>query len=337
MRLTVLAVVLAAGVSAGCGAPSVPRARVTLAILGGVYFSVDPAVKVEGAMVEDSETLLRKAVSDLNAVKNLDFVLVAGDLLAGADGASLDRAKAILADLRAPYYMVLGAGDGASVAAGPGARAPAGLSRGAMTWAFQGHGFSGPEGNWSREVLPNLMVVGLDTVQPGRREGHVDARQLEWLEHTLAANSGKAVLVLSYHALAPMHALDEGGAWRHKLVDNAAEVRQVLERHPNVLAVLAGDCHFAEGHVAGRTVYLASPSVSIWPCAYHLLNLTPKSAEAVWVPVAPEDVERRAQERLLSSPELRGVFPPGEDGDTACVRLFGGKKMEVYALPDIRP
>jgi len=32
-----------------------------------------------------------------------------------------------------------------------------------------------------------------------------------------------------------------------------------------------------------------------------------------------------------------GVFPPGEDGDTACVRLFGGKKMDVFRLPAIRP
>jgi hypothetical protein len=31
------------------------------------------------------------------------------------------------------------------------------------------------------------------------------------------------------------------------------------------------------------------------------------------------------------------VFPAGEDGDTACVRLFGGKKMEIYPLPTIRP
>jgi hypothetical protein len=101
--------------------------------------------------------------------------------------------------------------------------------------------------------------------------------------------------------------------------------------------VLAGNCRFAEGRVQGRVVYLSSPSASIWPMAYHLVRLTPREAEAVWVPLADDDLTRRAQDRLLGSAAYRGVFPPGEDGDTACVRLFGGKKMEVYPLPAIRP
>jgi hypothetical protein len=67
------------------------------------------------------------------------------------------------------------------------------------------------------------------------------------------------------------------------------------------------------------------------------VRLSPKEAEAVWVPLAGDDLTRRAQNRLLRSTEYRGVFPAGEDGDTACVRLFGGKKMEVYTLPAIRP
>jgi 3',5'-cyclic AMP phosphodiesterase CpdA len=365
MSRTVLWLVLGAAVAAGCGAPSVPRERITFAVLAGVYYAAAPDVKVEGAMVEDSEALLRKAVADLNAVKDLDFVILAGDLLARADGPSLDRALTILADLKAPYYAVLGENDGpapppppapaaasaaapatgaaAAPATGAATAAPAatlvppGQSRSAVTWALQGRGFSGPEGYWSREVLPGLLVVGLDTVQPGRRGGHLAERQLEWLDRTLSAHPDKAVLVAAYHELMPLHALDEGAAWRHRLVDNAAAARAVLERHPNVLAVLAGVSHFAEGRVSGRIVYLASPSVGIWPLAYHLVRLSPKEAEAVWVPLAGDDLTRRAQNRLLRSTEYRGVFPAGEDGDTACVRLFGGKKMEVYTLPAIRP
>jgi len=186
-------------------------------------------------------------------------------------------------------------------------------------------------------VLPGLVLVGLDTVQPGRREGRVSARQLEWLDRTLAARGDKSVIIVAYHELVPLHVLDEGATWRHKLVDNAAAVQQVLEKHRNVLAVLAGNCHFAEGRVSGRVMYLSSPSLAVWPLAYLLVQLTPKQAETVWVPVAPEDLARRAQDRLLRSPEYRGVFPSGEDGDTTCMRLFGGKKMEVYPLPGIRP
>jgi len=349
MRRAMGWLILGVTVAAGCGSSSVPRGQVTFAVLAGVYYSAEPGTRVEAAMVEDSESLLRKAVADLNAAKNLDFVIIAGDLFASADGLALDRAKAILADLRVPYYAVLGSSDGpegamtvpAAASAGKSAGEPPHkpwvLSRSAIIWAFQGRGFSGSDGYWSREVMPGLVLVGLDTAERGRGSGHVDARQLAWLDQTLAAHAGKAVVVVGYHELVAMHPLDEGAAWRHKWVDNAAEVRQVLERHPNVLAVLAGDGHFAEGRIVGRTLYLASPSVSVWPLAYHLVRFSPKEAEAVWVPLGDDDLTRRAQERLLASPLYRGVFPAGEDGDTACVRLFGGKKMEVYSLPTIRP
>jgi len=354
MRRATWWLVLAVTVAAGCGSSNVPRDRVTFAVMAGVYYSAEPAMRpaggtrAEAAMVEDSDTLLRKAVADLNAAKNLDFVVIAGDLFASADGLALDRAKAILDDLRVPYYVVLGTSDGPEGAVPPESAAPAGkssgepprrpsaLSRSAIVWALQGHGFAGTDGYWSREVLPGLVLVGLDTAARGVG-GHVDSRQLAWLDRTLTANADKAVVIVGYHELVTMHPLDEGAAWRHKLVDNAAEVRQVLERHPNVLAVLAGGGHFAEGRIIGRTLYLASPSVGVWPLAYHLVRLSPKEAEAVWVPLGDDDLTRRAQERLLASPPYRGVFPAGEDGDTACVRLFGGKKMETYLLPTIRP
>lgn len=150
-------------------------------------------------------------------------------------------------------------------------------------------------------------------------------------------HAGKVVVVVGHHGLVPLHPLDEGTAWRHLMVDNASEVREVLERHPNVLMALAGSHHLAGGRVGGRVVYLASPSVSVWPMAYHLVRMTRNEAEVVWIPLAGADLVRRGQERLLGSGEYRGVFPAGEDGDTACVRLFGGNKMRVYPLPAIRP
>ena len=345
MRLTLLGLVLAGALAAGCTSTA-SREQVTFAVLAGVYVDGGAGAPVEAAVVEDAETLLRKTVADLNGVKNLDFVLVAGDLLARPGGAGLDRAKSILDDLKAPYYVVLGAGEvpgaaAALVSTKPGAKpvpetAPA-ESAGAVTWAFQGRGFSGPGGYWSREVAPGLVVVALDTVQPGRAAGHVDARQLEWLDRTLAENSGKSVIVAAYHELQAMNPQDEGEAWIFKMVDNAADVRAVLEKHSNVAVVVAGDCHFAAGRTAGRILYLSSPSLGIWPLAYHLVLMTSKGIEASWVPVAPDALAHKAQNRLLESPLYRGVFPAGEDGDTACIRLFGGKKMETYPFGSARP
>ncbi|HUU31570.1 MAG TPA: metallophosphoesterase [Phycisphaerae bacterium] len=345
MRRASLWLVLGMVLAAGCTA-SVPRERITFAVLAGVYYSVQPETHVEAAMVRQSEALLRKAVADLNATKDLDFVVVAGDLLAGADGLGLDRAKAVLAELRVPCYVVLGEYDGPPLAATAPAEAeatqnqaepPTSLSRSTVIWALQGRGFTGSEGYWSREVLPGLLLIGLDTVVPGQRGGHVDARQLAWLDRTLAAGAGKATLIVAHHGIVPFHPLDEGAAWQSMMVDNAKAVRDVLARHKNVLMVVAAHHHLAQGRVTGPIVYLSSPSVSVWPLAYHLVRLTPKEVEAVWIPLADDALTQQAQDRLLASPTYRNVFPAGEDGDTACIRLFGGNKMSVYPLPAIRP
>jgi 3',5'-cyclic AMP phosphodiesterase CpdA len=340
MRAALSWLVILAPLAAGCGNPSVPRERLTLAVLAGVYYSASPGAQVEAAMVENSEALLKKTIADLGAMKDLDFAIVGGDLLARADPLSLDRAKALLAELKVPYYVILGEHDGPAPlsqgAAGDSGLA-VGVSRGSIIWAFQGRGFSTAEGYWAHEVLPGLVVVGLDTVMPGGRGGHVSAQQLAWLDQTLKTYASKSVIVAGHHSLVPLHPLDEGAAWAHMVVDNGAAVREVIERHRNVMMVLSAHHHFAEGRVSGRSLYLAAPSVSVWPLAFQLIRLTPKEAGPMWVPLGDDDLARRAQERLLASKEYRGVFPAGEDGDTACVRLFGVKKTEVYPLPAIRP
>ena len=346
------AVLVVLALLAGC-TPAVPRPPVTFAVVAGAYYSADGKVAVDAAVVEDSERLLRRVVQDINSRKGVDMVLVAGDLLARADPLSLDRARAILDELRPSYYIVLGEHDGPALrakgeaapeAAPPAATAPSapgpgprGESRSTVIWAFQGHGFTGAEGYWVCEAKPGVVIVGLDTVSPGRRAGHIDAQQLAWLERALSAHAGKMVIVVAHHGLIPMHPLDEGAAWAHLMVDNAAEVRAVLEKHANVVMVVTASHHFAGSRVSGRIVYLSSPSVSVWPLAYHLVRVDRENAEAVWVPLAPEWLARQAQDRLLASPAYRGVFAAGEDGDTACVRLFGGNKLQVVPLPGIRP
>jgi hypothetical protein len=342
MRMSVLGLLLAGVLAAGCTGAAAPREKITFAVLSGAYIDGATGATVEGAVVEDSESLLRKAVADFNARKELEFVVVVGDLLARPGGAGIDRAKAILDDLKAPYYVVLGSGEvtGAAVPPKPGAKTTpdtGATGTGAVTWAFQGKGFSGPEGYWSREVSPGLVLVALDTVQPGRPWGHVNDKQLEWLDRTLSEAKGKSVIVAAYHQLQAMHPLDESDAWHYKLVDNAPQVRTILEKNGNVVAVVAGDAHYAAFRSTGRILYMTSPSLSVWPLAYHLVLLGPKEIEATWVPAAPEALVHKAQNRLLETPLYRGVFPAGEDGDTACIRLFGGRKLETMKLPSAAP
>ncbi len=332
MRMcAILAAAALAALVAGCEPPG-PRGKLRIAALAGAYTSA-VGERVDGALVEASDGLLARAVAQINREPDLDLVVILGDLMAGADPLSLDQAKAALEELDRPYVLVLGDHDGPRVESASGGN----VSRTTVLWAFQGHGPQGPRGYWSRQIRPGVLLVGLDTPWPGAVAGHVDAEQLAWLERTLRAAADQAVLVVAHHGLVPLHPLDQAEPWRETLVDNAAEVLTVLERHPNVLLVLTGHHHFAVGRAVGPTVHAAAPSLAVWPAAYALVEVRPEEIEMVWVPAADEATAARAQDRLLSSERWRGVFPEGEAGDAACVRLFGANKLQTWSLEAIRP
>ncbi|MDP6381122.1 MAG: hypothetical protein QF662_07230, partial [Phycisphaerae bacterium] len=123
-----------------------PKGTLTIANLAGVHFA--RAAEGDGAVLaEDAEKLLTDAVAEFNATKELDFVVLSGNLLQAPRPANLDRMKEILDGLRVPYFIVLGNTD---MASGPAdAEAQAAVSRSTILWTFQGHGVSGPEGYWA--------------------------------------------------------------------------------------------------------------------------------------------------------------------------------------------
>lgn len=352
-RVSVFLAIFVAGVAAAMGcSPTGPRRTVVFATMSDVLLTDGraepdvPAGEAPPIYAPDALERLRRTVAELNASDDVEFVIVLGNLLANPRYRALDRARTVLSELEKPYFVVLGpegintddrpeAGDSEQPAAVESDEMLVGRSL--LTWTFRGHGFDGPQEYWAQNIDGGLTLVALYTAGPGiGRPGHVDARQLRWLDETLSAHNDRAVIVLAYHGLVQHHPYDATQAWRRHLVDNRREVLDVLDGHDNVRAVLSASHRFAAGKVVGEVVHISSPGLSVWPLAYDLLKVEPLRIERSYMPVGTDSELRAAFDRLADQPDIRELLGTGERAESQVLQIFGGRKAEAWNLRAIR-
>lgn len=146
-------------------------------------------------------------------------------------------------------------------------------------------------------------VVLLDTHLPYDPSGFLAAPELARLDADLRAFADKHVLVCLHHPPVPI-----GSAWLDGLgLRNSREFLAVVERHPQVRAVLAGHVHQAFDRQIDRVRFLTTPStcaqftpqtvncvMDLRPPGYRWLTLRPDGSietEVMWL----RDWELRAR------------------------------------------
>jgi outer membrane protein assembly factor BamB len=155
------------------------------------------------------------AVSDINTLADIDFVLVGGDLTEFGDNWMFDQYKTIMDGLTVPYYSVPGNHD---------TKWPeAGLERireviGEPYFSFDHKGYH---------------FIGLNSGTWMRGEGSMDVTQLEWLEADLVSLLPNTPIFLFWH-----HPAD-GGSWA---LANKSRLLDILKPY-NVII-----CFVAHGH-----------------------------------------------------------------------------------------
>jgi 3',5'-cyclic AMP phosphodiesterase CpdA len=215
---------------AGSAALDVPGRPVVLAHLSDLH--------IDGT--DEARTRMERVASYLGGLaSSVDAVLVSGDV--SDTGAAEDYvvARALLAQSPAPVLFAVGNHD---------LRAPFA----AVLLGRPGHDPSSPV-NQVHDIGGVRLVI-LDSVAPGRSDGHLDEATLDWLDATLAAAPATPTLVALHHPPVAL-GLDVLDAIR---LANASELEPILARHACVVGVLCGHAHAAaSSSFAGRPVRVA--------------------------------------------------------------------------------
>jgi Icc protein len=102
-------------------------------------------------------------------------------------------------------------------------------------------------------------LVFLDSTIPGEEGGHLNRTQLEILGSSLAANSKAHTLVCLHHQPVPV-----GSPWLDTMaLDNPEDFFSIVDRSPQVRAIIWGHVHQAFRAERGGVTLLGTPSTCV--------------------------------------------------------------------------
>jgi Icc protein len=200
------------------------------------HLFADPAGRLLGTDTADS--LQRVVAQVLEEQPVIDMILATGDLSQDGSAASYARFRELIGAIDAPARWIPGNHDEIPV----------------MQAACVGTDFLEPVvdlGNW--------RVTLLDSSIPGAVPGYLQESQLVLLERALSEAPDRHHLICLHH-----HPIDIGCEWMQPIgLRNRDALFAVLERFPQVQAVLWGHLHQTIDEQRGSVRLLASPSTCV--------------------------------------------------------------------------
>ncbi len=188
---------------------------------------------------------LREVLAAVAALPDpIDAILVSGDLAEHAAAAEYALAAELIGGLGVPFYVLPGNHD----------------ERAAMRAAFDLPGAAEAALDYAVDLGPLRLVV-LDSTIPGEDRGGWEPGQLEWLEAKLAEAPAQPT-ILAMHQPPLTTGMADWDAVNQPAAERAA-LAAVIERHPQVAAIVGGHLHrIAASSLAGRPV-IAAPSTFV--------------------------------------------------------------------------
>lgn len=229
-----------------------------------------------GIIVGLAPRLMRECIAHLNALDDLDFVLITGDVLDIASPGEARTFLEIIGGLNKPWHLLPGNHDGFIDPNYPDALRPH------QAVALLDPRLADPppvpqRAFWSRTLAPGVQLIALDTRLADDWSGVVTQPQIDWLEAQLEVHRGEQVIVATHHPLHRLGPHNTRGRLHKFICSNGADVEAVLDRYPNAGLVVSGHHHTNHlslvDHGRGERLRIVTAALSSYPCSYRTIRL----------------------------------------------------------------
>jgi len=194
-------------------------------------------------------------VVQLAAQRRPELVVATGDLAHDASPQAYRLLQQCFSDLQVPVYCLPGNHDESA--------------------ALRAHLNGAPCHSQSGLHLAGWQLAFVDSTVRGSEGGHLARRELEHLDSLLTQAADSPAMVWLHHQPVAI-----GSRWLDTMaVDNSADFFQVIDRHPQVRAVVWGHVHQRFEQLRNNVALLATPSTCI--------QFQPRSEAFAIDPVAP--------------------------------------------------
>jgi len=239
-----------------------------------------PVIPNESTLYRQSVELLEAAITEINAVPDLDFVLVAGDLTKDSEPYNHDRARELFSRFGKPVYCVSGNHDQSrSTRLRPAAYLDPSVvpvETPDIPRLYGDFGFKDTgRAAYSCNPTADIHLVGICSNKPDQDGGWIAPDMLAWLDHDLEANcnGGREPIIMLHHSIidhVPGESINPTFAWFH--VENAEELKAILRKH-GVRVTLTGHLHIQDVKEEAGLYNIVTASLAGYPHAYRILTL----------------------------------------------------------------
>jgi 3',5'-cyclic-AMP phosphodiesterase len=193
----------------------------------------------------EADTSLEAAVASVNRIiPNPDAVIVTGDIVNTPKESEYERARELLAELKAPTYLLPGNHDGRELLK---------------------HAFALPAGDpsslsYAADLGP-VRLIALDTQYLGHDGAQLDQPRLDWLEAALAEDLSTPTLLAMHHP--PILSLIPEMDTMRLAPDERDAFAAIIARNPQVALIVAGHVHRTIFGMLGSTPVVVLSSTVI--------------------------------------------------------------------------
>lgn len=214
-------------------------------------------------MIGESPKLLDDAISQINAIPNVSFVMFTGDLIDKPFEKELSAFLPHTEKLNAPWYFAFGNHDT--------------MYGGYLTPKVYMELVNKYNKNYKFEksyysFVPQngYKVIVLDSIIRDRltANGRIGDEQLAWLDNELANSKNDTVLIFMHVPI-----LEPYNSPNHRLLD-ADKVEAIFSKYKNPIAVFQGHYHGAKITQKGNVLYVSCPALVSYPNAFRMVTVT---------------------------------------------------------------
>ncbi len=261
--------------------------------LSDVHFSAN-SPNTTFKMIGESPRLLEDAVAQINEQKDIDFVMITGDLIDKSLEKELKAVLPYLQKINYPWYFAFGNHDRCV-----GGYLDTNLYLKMLREANPNFEFENPY--YSFVPKKGYRVIVLDDIITNEitSQGYVDEKQLKWLKKELDKAKNDTALIFMHVPL-----IEPFSSPNHRL-RNASAVIGLIESYKNPIGVFQGHYHATRVVQHDNVLYVNTPALVSYPDAFRLItvqNYKDKTVfELKWFETREKTIQKMAKLLVIAS------------------------------------
>jgi len=245
-------------------------------------------------MIGESPRLLDDAIEQINEQKDIDFVMVTGDLIDKPLEKELKAVLPHMQNLNYPWYFAFGNHDRCV-----GGYLDTNLYLKMLREANPDFTYDNPY--YSFVPKKGYRVIVLDDIitKEITSQGYIDEKQLKWLKRELDRAKNDTALIFMHVPL-----IEPFASPNHRL-RNASQVMGLIESYKNPIGVFQGHYHATRVVQHENVLYVNTPALVSYPDAFRIVtvqNYKDKTVfELKWFETREKTIQKMAKLLVIAS------------------------------------